>query len=126
MSDARTPAIDIAESAAVTASLLCLAHCLLIPLAIAMLPLLSDMLTLPEAFHIGLLIFAAPSALFALSLGWRQHGRAAPLVIGLGGIAALSAALAFPVQEALLTTAGSILLITAHITNWHLRHATRP
>ena len=45
MSDIRTSELDLAESAAVTASLLCLAHCLLIPRAIATLPLLSGALT---------------------------------------------------------------------------------
>ena len=123
VSDVRAPGIDLAESAAVTASLLCLAHCILIPLAVAALPLLSSALALPESFHIGVLLFAAPTALFALGAGWRQHSRTAPLTLGMSGILLLGLALVFPVHETVLTIIGSLTLVTAHLANWRLRHA---
>ena len=125
MSDARAPGIDLAESAAVTASLLCMVHCLALPLAIALLPSLSNVLTVPERFHIGILLFAAPMAAFALLTGWRLHGRIAPLALGLPGIALLGIALLLPAHETLLTVAGSLLLVAGHLRNWTLRHASR-
>jgi len=125
MSDARAPGIDLAESAAVTASLLCMVHCLALPLAIAVLPALSEALTIPERFHIGVLLFAAPTAAFALAAGWRQHGRIAPFALGLPGIALLAAGLLYPPHETALTVAGSMLLVAGHLRNWTSRHATR-
>ena len=125
MSDSRAPGIDIAESAAIAASFLCMVHCLALPLAIALLPALSDALAIPERFHIGILLFAAPTAVFALAMGWRQHGRMAPLAWGVTGIALLAAGLLDPAHETALTVAGSILLVVAHLRNWTLRHARR-
>ena len=125
MSGTRAPGIDLAESAAVTASLLCMVHCLALPLAIALLPALAGVLTVPESFHIGILLFAAPMALFALATGWRQHGRAVPLLLGTPGIALLGIALLLPAHETALTVAGSLLLVAGHLRNWSLRHATR-
>ena len=99
----RTRAIDLIEHAAVGASLLCLVHCAGLPLLLAALPALSQVLAIPEQLHVWLLAFAIPSSALAL-------------------MAAAVFAFAESAAEAPVTIAGSLCLAAAHIGNWRLRH----
>ena len=117
---------DWVERAALSASALCLVHCLALPFAIAALPVLASALALPVDLHVAILVFAVPSSLTALVIGRRSSGAAAPLATGVVGLAALAAgALIFgsTALETPLTVAGSLVLAAAHVANWRLRHA---
>lgn len=120
---------DWMESAAVGASLLCLAHCLALPLIIAALPALSNVLAIPETFHLWVLGFAVPASGAALVAGRARHGARWPLALGALGLILLAVgAILFGSMpaETPTTVAGSLLLVTAHLCNWRLRRGRPP
>ncbi|MDB5705681.1 MAG: MerC mercury resistance protein [Sphingomonas bacterium] len=117
---------DWIERAALGASLLCLVHCLALPLLIAALPMLSRLLSLPESVHVWLLAFAVPASGLALVSGRMRHGAVYPLVVGATGLALLAVGalvVATTPAETWVTVAGSLSLAFAHGANWRLRHA---
>jgi hypothetical protein len=110
----------------ITASLACLAHCLLLPLAIALLPALSTMLSVPEEAHLVAFGLAVPVSGWAMLRGYHRHGIVHPLIFGLVGLSALGLGSlgGFPwLVETGCTVAGSLLLTTAHLQNWRLKRA---
>ncbi|MFL9842664.1 MerC domain-containing protein [Sphingomonas sp. ST-64] len=112
------------DGLAVGASALCLAHCLVLPLLIAVLPAVAGRLDLGEGFHFGVLAFAVPTSAFALIEGWRRHRGMTPLFVGVMGLVLLAAGLAFEDWAAVetgVTVAGSLLLAGAHVANWRGR-----
>ena len=117
---------DWIERAALSASFLCLVHCLALPFLLAALPVLSGVFALPGDLHVVILAFAIPSSLAALLLGRHGHRAGAPLAIGIMGLSLLTlGALAFGSTrlETPVTVAGSLALAFAHVANWRLRHA---
>ena len=93
---------------------------------IAALPALSAVVPIPTEFHMVALLFAVPTTLFALSLGYRHHGMLQPLLAGLLGLSLLSVGvLAYgeTPAEVPLTVAGSLALAAAHIANWRHRRS---
>jgi len=123
--EAAPPApVDWVERAAIGASLLCLVHCLALPLVIASLPALSGILSVPESVHLWILAFAVPSSLLALLTGRASHGAAYPVFAGIAGLILLAiGAIAFggTATETPVTVAGSLFLAAAHIANWRRR-----
>lgn len=119
---------DWMERVAIGASLLCLIHCLALPIAIAMLPALANVMPIPEEAHVWLLGFVVPAAGLALLSGYRSHHDIRPLLAGSSGLALLAAAaLLLPetAWDTLLTALGSLTIVSAHVLNWALRHACR-
>lgn len=104
-------------------SVICLVHCLLLPLAAATVPGL--VLFEGQWLHRWLAIALAASALLALIPGWRIHGRWLPGLLMAGGLAAVNtAAFAAPESwETRLTVLGGLCLIAAHGINHHLRRS---
>lgn len=114
------------DAVGVVGSLICLVHCLLLPLAVAVLPWL--VLFEDAWLHQGLAVALASPALLAFLSGWRRHGRWLPGFLMGGGLAALnSAAFVAPENwETWLTILGGLFLIAAHGLNRHLcRHCPR-
>jgi len=129
MSCSKTVRQDWMERVAIGASLLCLVHCLALPIAIAMLPALAHAMPIPEDAHVWLLIFVIPAAGLALWSGYRTHCDIWPLFAGSAGIALLASAVLLMSEtgwEMPLTVAGSLTVVFAHVLNWRLRHACRP
>jgi MerC mercury resistance protein len=119
-------AVDVSETAAMVASLICLVHCLALPLLVAALPLISGSLVTSEIFHVVILAFAIPVSGIALIAGYHRHGAWGPPVIGGIGLLSLIAGVSFTDggwSETAFTVAGSLLLATAHIANWRMRNA---
>jgi hypothetical protein len=109
---------------AVGASLLCLIHCLALPILIAALPVLARALDLGEGFHLLILAAAIPTSAIALAGGHRRHGALVPVFAGIAGLILMAAGAIFvsrAAAETALTVAGSLLLAGAHIANWRLR-----
>lgn len=109
------------DSLAISASALCLAHCLLLPLVLLLVPTLAVFLTIPESFHLWALAFAVPTSLLALGLGHRQHHRAAPGLIASAGLLLLVAGVfltSSEIEETVVTVLGSVLLSVGHVLNW--------
>lgn len=118
---------SILDHAAIVLSGLCLVHCLLLPVIIVALPLLSQF---DEAhFHIQMLIVVVPVSLFAFAFGYRHHRNKTIIAWGIAGIAILfiGGTIAHAnfglLADTLVTVAGSIVLATAHYFNNRLtRH----
>ena len=117
---------DLIESASISASALCMVHCLALPVLLFLVPGILGAFFESEAFHVVALGFVVPGALGAFVLGYRRHGRLAPTLIGTLGVALLVAAVAFfegTSGETVLTVAGSLLLVAGHSLNWRARRA---
>ncbi len=115
---------DLVESMAIVGAFACLAHCLALPLLIALLPTLSAVMPLPTTFHLLVLGFAVPTTAAALYLGYRHHGWPAPLLGGVTGLALLAiGVLAYGETplEVPITVLGSLAIAGAHIANWRYR-----
>lgn len=124
-----TRSSDLVEGLAIGATLACLAHCIALPLAIAALPALAEIVPLPTHVHLVALGTAIPFTGIALWAGYRHHGGARPLVMGVLGLAMLTIAV-WPwggtVLEAPITICGSIAIAAAHLGNWRLRRQATP
>jgi len=114
------------DGLALSASFLCLLHCLALPLIIAALPALANVLDVPESFHRWMLAIALPLSAGAIWLGWRRHGHVVPLILAIIGLVSMSfGALAdvTPTIETALTTLGGLILACGHVGNWRLGFA---
>ena len=110
--------------AAVSASGLCLIHCLALPLLIAVLPSFGGVVA-GSATHWVLLAFAVPVSLWALT---RDRWPSARLPLGLGCIGLILMTLGVALfegqpMERTLTVVGVSLVAAAHIVRWSRRRA---
>ncbi len=102
---------------------LCLVHCLVFPIAIAILPVLAGILPRQWWVHPVILAAALPLAVVALVRGWRRSGDVRPLLIGATGLAFLIAGVVAAegsTAEVVLTVTGGLVLSSAHVLNWRL------
>lgn len=108
------------DAVGVIGSLVCLVHCLLLPLAVVGLPWL--VLFEGEWLHRWLAVVLTAPAILAFILGWRVHGGWLPGLFMASSLAALnSAAFAAPENwETGLTVVGGLFLIAAHGLNRQL------
>ncbi|MFT3997532.1 MAG: MerC domain-containing protein [Asticcacaulis sp.] len=109
------------DASAIGLSGLCLAHCLLLPFAVAALPV-AGQLAGHHVVHQVLILIAAPLSVWTLSRsgGWKK-----PLVAGLavGGLGLLGLAAFVPVlaaHETLISVFGAGLVAVAHYLNSRL------
>ena len=109
-------------------SLVCAAHCALLPLAIVLLPSLGIAAWLGDGFERGFVIFATLIGLFSVFWGYRRHGAVRAVGLLLPGLAALWLGNAYEplhhslLAHAVLMTAGGTLVGLAHIANLRLNH----
>ena len=112
------------DGAGVTLSSACIIHCLALPLALAILPSWSEALSLPEEFHLIMVMIAVPLSSYVLLRARHGQGRRqVRLGLGIAGLALMVAALTVEgeVLETGMTTFGAALVATAHILNWRSR-----
>jgi len=113
----------------ITLSLVCLVHCLALPLVIALLPLFAAQWLQANGFHMAMAIALLPVALLAVLPGLRMHGRRSVAAAMAAGLSLLSTA-AFAGEMLLtqewvvaLTVAGGTILVAAHAVNLALCRA---
>ena len=117
------------DATAITASILCIVHCLVLPLAVALIPAATHFLDVPEELHLLLFLLAAPVSALAVLLGYRRHGLWQPAVLAGSGLVLIGAgALAgLPLLlETGVSVAGSFLLLAGHAINMGRRALTAP
>lgn len=108
---------------------LCVVHCLLFPVILAVLPLWSAFEALHDGFHLVLAVLLVPTTGLAARSGYRHHRDRGVLGLLSGGLAAI--VVAALLGHGLLgygwgtglTLVGSVLLIAGHGRNWHCRSA---
>lgn len=114
------------DKSAITISVLCIFHCLLLPVLIVLLPSLAATALNTEMFHILMVVCVLPISIYALTMGCKKHNKRSVLYTGLVGLLTLVAALVFgeshlgEVGEKLWTTIGSVIMAIAHIRNFKL------
>lgn len=117
---------EYTDKTAISISLICLAHCLLVP---SFLVLLSGFISFSydnELVHIGLLILAIPLSLYALKTGLDNHKAYSYFFLGVFGLLSLIFAVTLGVQiwgetgEKVFTTIGAIAVAFAHFKNYRL------
>jgi hypothetical protein len=117
----KTAAGRLLDLSALSVSGLCLAHCLLLPVAAALTPALFGWAE-TETVHLVFVLVAAP--LSAAALLARVNGRRAPIsLILLGTLGVLGLAfgvVGWPTRsaETAVTVLGSLFLAGAHYGNW--------
>jgi hypothetical protein len=109
------------DKVAIGLSLLCLVHCLALPLAVLLAPALEAALLGSESHvHWALLGLAVPTSCYALWHGYRHHGRRAVPVMGFFGLAVMLLGVSHVTArslEAPITVAGVVVLLVAHVVN---------
>lgn len=111
------------DSLGIACSLICLIHCLALPLAIALTPALSVFGHSHLQVHLLLLMVVLPTAVLGLHAGHRRHGRHLPWLPGGLGLALLLVGhLPGPLValETPMTVVGGMLLAAAHWINLRL------
>jgi hypothetical protein len=115
------------DKAAIGISTLCLVHCLLLPIALALLPSMALLATLSdEAFHLLLVALVMPTSIVALTLGCRRYRSWQVLALGTTGLAILILTALYAHDllgeelEKLSTVLGALLVAASHIQNFRL------
>lgn len=112
---------------AVFLSGLCLLHCLALPFALLLGPLLGDWLQDSETqVHWLLLALALPVSAIALWRGFRKHHSALTLTLGLVGLLLMFIGVSHLIGErweVILTVVGVSALLVAHIRNMTGKHS---
>ncbi len=106
---------------------LCLIHCLALPFALLLGPVLSGWLLETETtVHWFLWAMALPISALALSRGTRRHGRTSILWLGGLGLVMMFAGVSHILgdeAEIALTVIGVLALLTAHLINLSATHS---
>ena len=107
----------------IAASALCMVHCIALPVAFALLPALAAYDGVGDYTHVLFGVALVGISLFSFVPGYRQHRTTGVPALAAAGLALVLAgafgghALAGESGETVLTVAGSVLLIAAHVRN---------
>ena len=112
------------DKIAISLSVLCVLHCLTVPLLVVLLPSITVLALDREAFHLWMVIAVIPISLYALTLGCKKHKKPSILFFGLFGLAFLISAVFFgesqlgEAGEKIITVIGSTLIAFSHFKNF--------
>ncbi len=127
MDNSSTTSNTLLDQLAVLLSGLCLAHCLLLPLVVAVLPFLAHVSV--DHLHLQMLAFVLPISVVALTLGYRRHNKRDVLAWGAFGMLLLVVGATVVhsryglIADRLFTVTGALLLAVVHYKNNRLaRH----
>ncbi|MGB1139980.1 MAG: MerC domain-containing protein [Halioglobus sp.] len=116
----------LADRAAIGLSLLCVVHCLALPVLLVMLPSLAGLGLDDDRFHTWLVVVVIPLSAFALTLGCARHRNMNILYTGVAGLVVLCLApllghdMLGEMGERALTLAGAGLIALSHVRNFRL------
>ena len=112
-----------ADRLGIWASALCVVHCLLTPVVVALSPVAAQFLPGEASTHRAFAVVVASLGCFALIRGFRRHRRARVLALMASGLSLILGAAWFAdrlpnrTSEILITLCGSAFMITAHRLN---------
>ena len=115
-----------ADKAAISLSVLCIIHCLALPLIVVLLPVLTALNLQDEAVHWWILGAVVPTSLYALTMGCKKHKDYSVMVLGFVGLAILIATpflghdLLGESGESIFTTIGALIIAGGHLINQRL------
>ncbi len=106
---------------AIALSGLCLVHCLIIPVAVVLVPALSSVVLGTETtVHWVFLTLAVPTSCWALLRGFRRRRKAGALLAGMAGLLLMFLGVSHlldPGLEVPLTLVGVSMVVVAHVLN---------
>ena len=111
------------DKAAISLSLVCAVHCLLLPIALVMLPALAASMVGDQRFHQWMLVAVLPTSLFALTLGCQRHRNITVMAMGVPGLAMLTLAALVGHEwlgdsgEKIAMLLGASLIVLGHLRN---------
>ena len=111
------------DRGAIGLSMLCLIHCLALPVVVMALPAVGEVLPRQWWVHPVIFALAAPIAAVALVRGWHGHRDRRPVVFGAIGLTFLGVGLLADeasAREIALTVIGGATIAAAHLLNWRL------
>ena len=112
------------DTAAVVLSGVCMLHCLALPIALTILPIVNVTLLDESTFHLIMMAVILPISVIALSIGCRQHKDRLTLILGSVGLVILTVTAIFGhdllglTGERIVTSIGGLILAAAHIQNY--------
>ena len=112
------------DAAAVVLSGVCMLHCLALPIALTILPIVNVTLLDESTFHLIMMAGILPISVIALSIGCRQHKDKLTLILGSIGLVILTTTAIFGhdllglTGERIVTSIGGLILAAAHIQNY--------
>lgn len=118
------------DKVAISLSMLCLLHCLAVPLLIAVVPSVAAMAFTDESFHLWLVLAVFPTSIYALTMGCKRHKQKKVVMLGGIGLTLLVLALVLgsifhnEVIEKTLTAMGTLLIGFSHFQNFKLCQKT--
>ena len=116
----------VSDKFAISLSLLCTIHCLLLPILVVMLPSLAALGLDDEIFHLWMVIAVVPISAYGLTMGCKKHKNYKIMLVGIIGlvILALTALLAHDflteTLEKTFTVLGATIIAVAHFWNYRL------
>ena len=125
--DSRNTLAHLADRFGATASFLCAIHCALLPLVVAVLPVLGLGFLADHRYERGFIVFATLLALTSLVFGFRRHQRFGAFWFLVPGIVLLLSGAAIALDDAtnvhaVLVAIGGTLVACAHVVNLRLSH----
>ena len=102
----------------------CAIHCLVWPVLAIIFPLIPAFQQDGENFHFSILLFAIPSSVVAMTMGFRLHKTYSFFVVAFFGLFFISAGPLFGIEEIgflnekIITVFGACLLVFAHYRNF--------
>jgi cell division protein FtsW (lipid II flippase) len=111
---------------AISVSVLCILHCLLTPMLLIAIPVMSSTILAEELFHKLLVFLVLPVSLFALFIGCRRHRDRKVLLLGSIGLFFLVAVALFGHEllgesgEKTATVISGLILAVGHFRNYSL------
>ncbi|ROS02074.1 MerC mercury resistance protein [Sinobacterium caligoides] len=115
---------NVFDKAAIGLSFLCVAHCLLLPIALSIFPLLFLMPLQDELFHKLLVLAVLPISVIGLTLGCKKHKRWQVLAWGATGLTIIMLTALFghdlvgELGEKVFTLIGSLVIAWGHVQNF--------
>ncbi len=118
------------DTLGVVLSTACLIHCTILPIFLALLPVLGSHFQLDEKWHFLITALVVPTAMIALVNGWTHHRHNAVLWLGaIGLIFVLVAPLAHEAfghaAEMIICGIGGTVLVSAHLKNRKFNRAVQ-
>ncbi len=114
------------DKVAIALSIACAVHCLMLPVALVVLPALAVSGFGDEHLHQWMLLVVLPASLIALTMGCRNHRRWSVFALTLPGLALLTFAALFghallgESWEKIASLLGSLLISLGHFRNYSL------
>ena len=112
------------DTAAVFLSGVCMLHCLALPIALTILPIVNVTLVDESTFHLLMVAVILPVSVIALTIGCRQHKDKLTLILGSVGLVILTLTAIFGhnllglTGERIVTSICGLILAAAHIQNY--------